>query len=61
MFIVHKEKACNKLQFLQFCVLLYPLSFSEVQCVCSVYVRCRVCTRRRTSLAASSFSPVDLK
>lgn len=44
-------------------VLLYSflLSLSKVQCVCSVCVPCRVCTRRRNSLAAWSFSPADLK
>lgn len=42
-------------------VAVHFLSLSKVQCVCSVCVPCRVCTRRRNSLAAWSFSPADLK
>lgn len=41
--------------------VLYLLSLSIVWCVCSVFAPCRVCSRRRNSLAAWSFSPADLK
>lgn len=56
IFFSHNKKDhCNKpplLWFLSVCCCIFFWSCSEVQCVCSVYVRCRVCTRRRNSLAA---------
>lgn len=66
---------CNKKhnvyhEYIQLCVFsvetllqyfCFLFSCSKVKCVCSVCLPCRVCTRRRSSLAAWSFLPADLK